>query len=144
MIRKIYLSLIVLFVISTGNNAQFALENAYPNLSFTNPVFLAHSGDGTNRVFVIEQAGKIKVFPNSHATSSTKDFLNITDRGVIKEGNYADITIFDYENIEDTAVFKNSISKPKGIEYVIVNGKVVIDKGNITEERPGNILLKAD
>ena len=77
-------------------------------------------------------------------TGLPANLLNITDRGVIKEGNYADITIFDYETIEDTAIFNNSISKPNGIEYVIVNGEIVIDKGEVTEARPGEILLRRD
>lgn len=59
---------------------QFELQNAFPNLIFTNPLFLTHSGDGSNRIFVVEQAGIIKVFPNNQIASSTKQFLNITDR----------------------------------------------------------------
>lgn len=68
--------------------------------------------------------------------------LHLKERGVLKEGHYADITIFDYEKIEDTAVFNNSISKPIGIEYVIVNGKIAIDQANLTSERSGEILLQ--
>lgn len=77
-------------------------------------------------------------------TGLPANLLNITDRGIIKEGNYADITIFDYDAIEDTAVFNDSISKPKGIEYVIVNGDVVVEKGEVTKKRPGEILLRTD
>lgn len=69
-------------------------------------------------------------------------YLNITDRGVIKIGNYADITIFDYNSIEDTATFEHAVSKPNGIKYVIVNGKIAINKGELTTERIGEILLK--
>jgi glucose/arabinose dehydrogenase len=60
--------------------AQFSLQNAFPNLSFSDPLFLTHAGDGTNRVFVVEQDGIIKVFKNSPSADEAKIFLNITDR----------------------------------------------------------------
>ena len=37
----------------------------FPNLAFERPVFLTHAGDGSNRLFVVEQAGRIFVFPES-------------------------------------------------------------------------------
>jgi glucose/arabinose dehydrogenase len=71
----------ILFCISIGSlNAQYTLQNAFPNLTFSNPIFLTHAGDGTDRIFVVEQAGRIKVFPNSPNASVAKEFLNITDR----------------------------------------------------------------
>ncbi|MDH3267915.1 MAG: PQQ-dependent sugar dehydrogenase [Ignavibacteria bacterium] len=71
----------ILFCISAGSlNAQFTLQNAFPNLTFSSPVFLTHAGDGTDRIFVVEQAGRIKVFPNSSNALLAKEFLNITDR----------------------------------------------------------------
>lgn len=60
--------------------AQLQLEVAFTTLSFTRPVDLQHAGDGTNRIFVVEQAGVIKVFENTKSTASAKTFLNITDR----------------------------------------------------------------
>ncbi|HEY8554564.1 MAG TPA: PQQ-dependent sugar dehydrogenase [Burkholderiales bacterium] len=42
-------------------------EVAFPNLAFENPVFITHAGDGSNRLFVVEQAGRILVFPNDAA-----------------------------------------------------------------------------
>ncbi|MEJ2105032.1 MAG: PQQ-dependent sugar dehydrogenase, partial [Ignavibacteriaceae bacterium] len=78
--RKSFLGMVIILLSLSTVKAQFTLQDAYPNLSFTNPVFLTHAGDGTNRVFVIEQAGIIKVFPNTQSTSDAKIFLNITDR----------------------------------------------------------------
>ena len=40
------------------------IERSFPNLSFTDPVFLTHSPDGSDRIFVVEQCGEIQVFPN--------------------------------------------------------------------------------
>lgn len=82
---KILKSTIIIFttaifiIASRFSFGQLTLQNAFPNLSFSSPVFLTHSGDNTNRIFVIEQDGRIKVFPNFHSTSNTKTFLDITD-----------------------------------------------------------------
>lgn len=60
--------------------AQINFQAAFPNLTFTNALDLQNAGDGSNRIFVVEQAGIIKVFPNQSNISTTKTFLNITDR----------------------------------------------------------------
>ncbi|MFQ6674532.1 MAG: glucose sorbosone dehydrogenase, partial [Fidelibacterota bacterium] len=53
---------------------------AFPSLSFTNPVDLRHSPDGTNRLFVVGQPGTIYVFENDPATAEKKVFLNIVSK----------------------------------------------------------------
>lgn len=74
-------SLFLIWVIYANFSfSQFQLQNAFPNLDFSSAVFLTHSGDGTNRIFVVEQSGRIKVFPNNPQTSAVKTFLDITDR----------------------------------------------------------------
>jgi len=67
---------------SNGNDndnslGTYVAVSAFPNLSFTRPVDLQHAGDNTNRIFVIEQAGVISVFPNNAAVTSKKTFLDI-------------------------------------------------------------------
>lgn len=66
--------------------------------------------------------------------------LKLKNRGLLKEGYYADITIFDMEKVIDTATFDDPHQYPKGIEYVIVNGRVVINKGEHTGILPGKVL----
>ena len=66
-------------MIESNVSEQFSLENALPNLSFNDPLDLQNSGDGTDRIFVVERAGRIKVFPNSSAVTSLKTYLDITD-----------------------------------------------------------------
>lgn len=53
---------------------------AFPNLRFDLPVFLTHSGDGSNRIFVVELDGIIKVFSNSESANQAATFLNIDGR----------------------------------------------------------------
>jgi N-acyl-D-aspartate/D-glutamate deacylase len=67
--------------------------------------------------------------------------LHLSGRGLLREGNYADIVVFDYERIEDTATFEVPHQYPKGIPYVIVNGKLVVDKGEHTGMTPGRPIL---
>ncbi|MBR9978585.1 MAG: PQQ-dependent sugar dehydrogenase, partial [Bacteroidetes bacterium] len=57
-----------------------SLENAFPNLSFNRPVDLQHAGDGSDRIFVVEQAGRIFVFDNDRDITSAEIFLDIRDR----------------------------------------------------------------
>ena len=53
---------------------------AFPSLSFTRPVDLQHPGDNSNRIFVVEQAGVISVFPNNKAAAGKKTFLDIREK----------------------------------------------------------------
>jgi glucose/arabinose dehydrogenase len=59
---------------------QYTIENAFPLLSFNDPLYLTHSGDGTDRIFIVEQDGVIKVFDNSPLSANPKTYLNINDR----------------------------------------------------------------
>lgn len=56
-----------------------ALQNAYPNLRFSKPLDLQSPSDGTDRVFVVEQGGTIKVFPNAETVAESTTFLDISN-----------------------------------------------------------------
>lgn len=60
-------------------------ERAFPHLEFNRPVLLTHAGDGTDRVFVMSQLGKIFVFPNKQDVRQAKVFLDIEDQVVYKD-----------------------------------------------------------
>ena len=82
---------IQLFFILAVLHAEYAVENAFPNLSFTDPVGIYHAGDGTDRLFVIEQPGTIKVFSNDARADNIQIFLDLTsivnqDPGYTEEG----------------------------------------------------------
>lgn len=68
--------------------------------------------------------------------------IGLPRRGIIKEGMYADIVLFDLEKIQDAATYMDSQQFPIGINYVIVNGTVVIDEGKHTNKLPGKTLRK--
>ncbi len=66
--------------------------------------------------------------------------MRIATRGLIKEGMWADVVIFDYDKIQDRATYQQPLLDPVGIDYVLVNGQVVIDRGKHTGARPGMVI----
>lgn len=66
--------------------------------------------------------------------------LGLRDRGSLKKGNFADVVIFDPNTIVDKATFIEPHQYPSGIDYVIVNGTVVVDHGEHTGKLPGKVL----
>ena len=104
-------------------SANYDIIDAFPNLSFTDPVDIYHSNDNTNRLFVIEQPGKIKVFQNDQLTTNVDVFLDITsivdqDPGYTEEGllgfalhpNFNDNGYF-YVNYTDYGPKRNVIAR---------------------------------
>lgn len=73
-------------------------------------------------------------------TSLPADRLGLDDRGRIKKGYKADITIFDPQTIIDKAKFTDPHHYPEGIPYVIINGKVVLDGPIYNDIRAGKVL----
>jgi len=61
-------------------------------------------------------------------------------RGSIKEGLWADVVVFDYDKLQDRATYDQPTLSPEGIDYVLVNGQVVIDHGKHMGVRPGKVL----
>jgi len=73
-------------------------------------------------------------------TSLPAQTLRLNKRGIIKEGMYADLTIFDRNTFADKATFSNPHQYSQGLMYVIVNGELVIEKGKHTGRLPGMVL----
>jgi N-acyl-D-amino-acid deacylase len=76
-------------------------------------------------------------------TSAPAQKLRLKDRGLLKEGYKADLTIFDPEKVNDVATFTKPQKYAMGIPYVIVNGTVVVENGEHTGALPGKALKKA-
>jgi N-acyl-D-amino-acid deacylase len=69
--------------------------------------------------------------------------VRLTDRGVLKAGMWADVVIFDPATVRDLATFDNPNQLSEGMEYVLVNGVPVIDRGKMTGALPGKALRSA-
>ncbi len=77
--RSLFLALYLIGIAAHGQSS-LQLQVAFSNLSFARPVDLQHPGDGTDRIFVVEQAGVIKVFENNASATTAATFLDITGR----------------------------------------------------------------
>lgn len=88
----------------------------------------------------------VGLFPLEEAvrkmTSLTAQTFGIRDRGVIAEGNYADLVLFDPATVIDSATFENPTEPAAGIRQVFVNGMRVWRDGKATGERPGRGLRR--
>jgi N-acyl-D-amino-acid deacylase len=66
--------------------------------------------------------------------------LGLRDRGVLREGAFADLVVFDPERIEDNATYDEPDRHPSGIDHVVVNGLLAVRDGAPTTERAGRLL----
>jgi N-acyl-D-amino-acid deacylase len=66
--------------------------------------------------------------------------MRIIDRGVLKQGMWADLVIFDPSTIRDLASFERPNQLSQGMQYVLVNGVAVIDDAKMTGALPGKVL----
>ena len=66
--------------------------------------------------------------------------MRLANRGSIKEGNWADVTIFDLDALQDRATYEQPMELPSGIEWVLVNGVVTVDHGRHTGAKAGQVL----
>ena len=69
--------------------------------------------------------------------------LGLDRRGLIKEGHFADVVVFDPDTIADRATYDNPHQYATGVKYVLVNGVRVIDNGEHTGAKPGRALRRA-
>lgn len=77
-------------------------------------------------------------------TSFPAQTFRLRERGMIQEGFYADITIFDKNEFEDKATFSAPHQYSQGLHSVIVNGELVVENGKVTGKLPGMILYRMD
>lgn len=114
--KLIFTVFLFLILIRNSFSQPYELVNAFPNVAFSSPLYVTHSNDGTNRVFVVEKNGIIKVLPNDSSTSNVNVFLNITnltsgvssERGLLGLAFHPDYTnngyfYVDYTRISDGA-----------------------------------------
>jgi N-acyl-D-aspartate/D-glutamate deacylase len=73
-------------------------------------------------------------------TSLSAAKLGIRDRGLVRQGQYADLTLFDPHRVLDKATYTMPFAYSEGVDYVLVNGQVVLEKGKHTEARPGRAI----
>ncbi len=73
-------------------------------------------------------------------TGMPAEHYKLENRGVLKEGNFADINVFNFDNLKINATFAEPCRYCEGMDYVFVNGKAVIENGVHTKMRAGKVL----
>jgi len=76
-------------------------------------------------------------------TSLPATRMRLFDRGALREGLSADLTVFDFDRIQDNATYEDPVAVPAGVDYVLVNGQIVVDEGRHTGTKPGKVLRGA-
>lgn len=76
-------------------------------------------------------------------TGKAASAFGIKNRGILKEGYFADIVIFDEDKVIDKGTFEDPIQYPEGIEYVIINGQLAIENGEYNKVKAGRVLRKS-
>jgi N-acyl-D-aspartate/D-glutamate deacylase len=73
-------------------------------------------------------------------TSRPAARMGISDRGLVRPGFKADLTIFDLATVRDRSTFEEPNHYSEGIRHVLVNGQPVVRDGRITDARPGQVI----
>ena len=76
-------------------------------------------------------------------TSAAAERLGLSDRGLVRDGYAADLVVFDPERVRATCTYDDPCLFPEGIEWVIVAGEPVVERGEHTGARPGRVLRRA-
>jgi N-acyl-D-aspartate/D-glutamate deacylase len=86
---------------------------------------------------------KVLTLPDAirRMTSAAAAQFHVADRGVVRPGMFADLVVFDPATVGDAATYERPHQYPTGIPHVIVNGVPVVLDGEITDARPGQLLL---
>ncbi|MDR3590401.1 MAG: D-aminoacylase [Negativicutes bacterium] len=117
-----------------GSDGIFSAGKPHPRYYGTFPRILSKYVRNDKALSLEDAVRKMTSFPAQR--------LNIHDRGLLKEGMWADITVFDAALVEDKATYLEPQQAPAGIEYVLVNGRMAVKRGEYTGVLAGKVLRK--
>jgi glucose/arabinose dehydrogenase len=120
---------------------QYDVEVAFPSLLFNSPVGLYYAGDGTNRLFVVEQSGVIRVFENSPDATVANVFLNISDR-VLFNGEQGLLGLAFHENFTENGHFYVDYVANNPRRTVVSRYSVMANDTNQGDENSETILME--
>lgn len=140
-VAVLFLLLSVSAVTLAKENRQYKLQDAFPNLSFDNPLDFQHAGDGTNRVFVVSQTGLIYVLENIPSVKSAKVFLDIREK-VIHGGELGLLGLAFHPDYEKNGYFYINYTTPNPLRSVIARYSVSSKNPDIADKKSELILLE--
>jgi len=117
------------------------VEVAYPNLLFNQPVGIYSPNDGTDRVFVVEQQGVIRVFNNSVTSASSNAFLDIRNR-VVYGGEQGLLGLAFHPNYKLNGYFYVDYVANNPLRTVISRYKASADNPNLAQSDSEFVLLE--
>ncbi len=123
-------------VASDGWSVAFGVGHHHPRQYGTCPRVLGRYARDERLFPLAEAVGRMTRMPAAR--------LGLRDRGVLAEGAWADLVVFDPAAIRDRATFENPHQYPEGIAWVLVNGQVVVDHGRDTGVRPGVFVARPE
>ena len=143
-----------LFFIGSEEDLQYGLKQAWTSIgldgseqSLDGPLFSAHAHPrayGSMPRFLGHYARDLRLMPLEQAirkiTSWPAQRERLKDRGLLKEGFFADITIFDPNTIADSATYEEPAQLSRGVKYVLVNGQLEYENGRLTGTAAGRPL----
>ena len=103
---------------------KVSLVNAFPSLTFPQPVFLTHATDGSDRVFVLQQPGQIMVLPNDSAATSAKVFLTIAGKLSNPGGEEGLLGLAFHPDFAVNGYFYVNYTAPNPLRTVVARFKV--------------------
>jgi len=142
--KLIFLSLFI--ILNLNLKAEYDVINAFPDLSFNDPVGIYHPGDGSDRIFVIEQEGRIKVFSNDYNVENTTMFLNITSI-VDQDGGYTEeglLGLAFHPDFNENGYFYVNYTSHGPRRNVIARYSVSEDNPNQADSDSGFIILEVN
>ena len=122
------------------SNPEIILENAFPNLRFSKPLDLQSPSDGTNRIFITEQDGTIRVFPNDISASTSDTFLDITS-AVNSGGELGLLGLSFHPNYGENGLFYVFYT-PSNSLAVVSSFQVSDSNSNLADANSERILLR--
>jgi len=143
-----------LYFIANEDDLRYGLKQPWTSigldaseLSLDGPLYEAHSHPrafGSMPRFLGHHVRDEHLLPLEQGirkiTSLPAQRERLRDRGLLKEGYFADITIFDPETIKDKATYENSTALSQGVKYVFVNGQLKYEDGKLTGTKAGSVL----
>ena len=142
--KLIFLSLFIFFDLNL--KAEYDVINAFPALSFNDPVGIYHSGDDTDRIFVVEQEGTIKVFNNNSNSSEVDVFLDITNI-VEQDGGYTEeglLGLAFHPNYSENGYFYVNYTRHNPRRNVIARYSVSDNNPNQADSQSSFVILEVN
>jgi len=132
------------FLLSTAGDtlAEMDVEQVFTDIVFSQPVFLTHANDGSNRLFVVERAGRIIVFQNDIEVQSSQVFLDITDRVVLNGSETGLLSMAFHPSFPDSNKFYVNYTD-NGISSIVSEFQVTSDS-NAADPSSEKMLMTVD